>query len=102
MNNETATKKITRATFKSFINKNRDKLFIRTLSNFDPMEDGVRNVEDSFHPVMFDERGFDVNTLGILGIWLTRRDSFNRFFKDGFTGIEVYNCCGHFIVAVKA
>ena len=102
MNNETATKKITKATFKAFINKNHDKLFIRTFSNFDPMEDGVRNVEDSFHPATTTDH--DRNTLGIRGVWIVlgSRDSFRPYFKDGFTGIEVYNCCGHFAVAVKA
>jgi hypothetical protein len=45
----------------------------------------------------------DKNTFGYKGIWLVNssRDSFKAFENDLFEGIEVYNCCGSFIIAIR-
>lgn len=95
--------KITRATFKSFIKKNDGKLFVKVNSNFDGMVDCVMPVEDQFSIAKADGRDFaNENTLGISGVWLVGgRDYFNSYEKDGFSGIEVSNCCGSFIVTTK-
>ena len=42
-------------------------------------------------------------TLGIKGAWFvgSSRDYFNFYEDDQFTGIDVYNSCGNFILAIK-
>lgn len=121
-------KKITKATFKSFIKKNENKMFLQIKSDFDGMSDCVEFIPSEkrkFIPLQKDtvsesdyqygaERGrtreeiensffANQNTLGYRGIWLVNhsRDSFNAFEDDLFEGIEVYNCCGSFVVAIK-
>jgi hypothetical protein len=103
--------KITKATFKSFINRNRERLLIRCESSFDGMTDGVEQARNpQFKPATAQEprtAGFDVttneNTLGINGVWLVgqSRDYFTPFSENDLTGIHVYNCCGSFDVAVR-
>lgn len=119
-------KKITKSTFKSFIKKNEGKLYIQTKSDFDGMSDCVEFIPSNqrkFMPLQkhtatdFDfvygkERGrtpeeveasilSNKNTLGYSGIWLVNssRDSFKAFDDGQFEGIEVYNCCGSFVIA---
>lgn len=101
----TIIKKITRSTFKSFINKNDGKLFIKNRSSFDGMVDCVMPVDGDFTPVTTSTRhpNSDKYTLGINGVWLvgSSRDYFTNFENDEFIGIEVSNCCGDFILAIK-
>lgn len=95
--------KITLATFKSFVNKNRASLLISNKSDFDGMVDGVRDCESKgFRPVS-PPIPFTRNTLGISGVWLVNgcRNYFTAYSNDGLEGIEVTNCCGNFIVAVR-
>lgn len=121
-------KKITKATFKSFLKKNSANLFIKIQADFNGMTDCVE-----YLPV--DERKFvllqkciineidyqygaergctreqvednffnNKNTLGYRGIWLVDNngDSFRDFEDDKFKGIEVYNCCGSFTIAIQ-
>lgn len=96
-------KKVTKATFKSFIKKNEGKLYIKTKSRFDGMTDGIERVNGSFRQAEASNRDHFKNTLGIDGVWLVGggRDYFNEVNENGFTGIEVYNCCGSFIVATQ-
>jgi hypothetical protein len=94
-------KKITRATLKSFINKNRDRLLVRQDSTFDGMDDCIRTVKDrAFQPIK--PADHQKNTLGIQGVWLVgdSRDYFEAFNADGLEGIRTFNCCGSFVVAV--
>lgn len=97
--------KITLATVKSFVKKNFDKLYIKHISHFDPMTDCVEHShKPEFKKVMPDEdRGDHRHSLGILGAWfvLSSSDYFSVFENDDYSGIEVYNCCGSFILAVK-
>jgi len=120
------TKRITLATFKSFMKKNEGKLFIQCISSFDGMTDCVEYAPKSarvFKPIEKRipsehdyiygiEKGrtreeieartaMNENTLGYHGIWLVRdsRDSFTPYEDDQFIGYDVYNCCGSFIVA---
>ena len=98
----TTTKKITKATFRSFIRKNSDRLFVKERSRFDGMIDCVADVADTFQPAETG-CGYDDNTMGIRGVWLVRgRNWFVPFEENGFSGFTVYNCCGSFIVAVRA
>lgn len=94
--------KITRATFKSFVSKNKENLLVKVLSDFDGMVDCVTEVKDSFTPAtksILDEK----YTLGIKGIWLVgcSRDWFTEYKENNLEGIKVGNCCGSFVVAVK-
>jgi hypothetical protein len=96
--------KITKATFKSFVKKNRSNLVIRVKSKFDGMSDMCEATgETAFTPVLEADRTFD-NNLGIQGVWLvgTGGDYFTAYEQNGVKGIEVYNCCGQFVVGVKA
>ncbi len=95
--------KITRATFKSFLKKNAGRVLISTGSRFDGMYDSVMPCADqAFTPIQPADRAYD-NNLGYQGVWLVlgSRDYFTEYSKDGMTGIQVYNCCGTFTVAVK-
>lgn len=94
-------KKITKATLKSFVKRNNGKLFVNVKSSFDGMTDGCESRNDGFQPQR--SADFEANTLGIAGIWLvgSSRDYFKAYDKDGYEGIEVSNCCGYFIVAVR-
>lgn len=98
------TKKITLATLKSFVRKNSDKLHINLRSKFDGMTDSVQQVGNQFCPVTINPE--DVNashTLGIPGAWIvgSSRDWFKPYEDETFTGIDVSNSCGNFIVAIK-
>lgn len=95
--------KITRATLKSFINKNRDRLYINCKSSFNGMVDMVTDNDNAgFKPVQTTDRNEDY-TLGIGGLWLvgSSRDYFTEYNDSKYHGIEVYNSCGTSIVAVK-
>lgn len=97
--------KITRATFKSFVKKNRENLMIRVKSKFDGMYDMCMEQEGGFAKAVSAERAHD-NNLGIQGIWIVgggrSGDYFTEYFDGKIKGIEVYNCCGTFIVGVPA
>ena len=96
--------KITKATFKSFIKKNLGKLFISTRSSFDGMYDCTMPSENKNFTPLTDADHVHENNLGYQGIWLVggARDYFKEYVDaNGFVGIDVYNSCGHFIVAVK-
>jgi len=96
--------KITRATFKSFLNKNKENLFIKNKSSFDGMVDCVMPIKGDFKKLT--PKDFDIsqeNTLGYREIWLVGHgdDYFTAYEDDIYKGYEVYNCCGSFILAIK-
>lgn len=104
-------KKITAATFKSFVRNNAANLQINVKSAFDGMTDGCEPCKNGFKPAKAyrDQTAFifdaeDKHSLGASGIWLVgqSRDWFQAYNQDGMTGIEVSNCCGRFIVAIPA
>jgi hypothetical protein len=101
--NTTTYKKITLASVKSFIRKNEGKLFINVKSSFDGMTDGCESRHDGFVKAEKDIHHPE-QTLGIKGAWFvgSSRDYFTPFDNIGgdMTGIEVYNSCGNFILAV--
>jgi len=95
-------KKITKTTFKSLVKKNEGNLYIWNLSHFDGTVDGRVSCKSTWRKVEPTTLHKD-NTLGINGVWLVNgsRDYFTPYNENGFTGIEVSNCCGHFVVATK-
>ena len=97
--------KTTKATIKSFIKKNADNLYINVKSSFDGMTDCCESQNNGFQKAQPDSDGFyNQHTLGITGAWFVgqSRDYFYPYNQNGFKGYEVSNCCGHFILAVKA
>ena len=96
------TKKITMATVKSFIKKNADGLFLKKINSYDGMCDGVNDRSaHSFMKVTLNSHSH-ANQLGIEGAWFTPGGNLLTEYNDGvFKGFDVYNCCGHFIIATK-
>lgn len=94
--------KITKATVKSFVNKNRDNLFISTRTKFNIMTDSVDMLEDRGFGKITTPSVEHPNNLNIQGVWITRDGNSFQAYDDGvFTGYSVWNCCGEFILAVK-
>lgn len=97
------SKKITKATFKSFIKKNHGKLFVKFISDFDGMQDMVDfHKNPQFKPATHSNR-FEENSLGVEGVWLVSgsRDRFSAYEDTQYIGIKYYNCCGSAIVAIE-
>ena len=90
-------KKITLATLKSFIRKNASSLYLKTKSRFDGMTDCVQEVQDQFTSILAE------NAIGLKGAYLVggSRNRFWNFENDNFVGIEISNCCGRSILAIK-
>ena len=111
-------KKITKATFKSFLKRNSDRLYIKVLSKFDGMTDCVERMKDTYSKLdtsnmylkdyypaeegrTFEQRN---SNLGLKGVWLVgdSRDYFS-FENDGdFIGIKCVNCCGSFTIGINS
>ena len=90
------TKKITLSTLKAFAKRNENNIFVKELSSFDGMIDGVSyNSNAKWHKVELSK------AYGHEGVWLvgSSRDYFNLYEDDKYIGIEVYNCCGTGILA---
>jgi len=98
-------KKITLATIKSFIRKNKSNLFLNVKSSFDGMTDCIEFRNYGFNPIKNTEwaQNNHKHTMGIQGAWFVgqSRDYFSEYSKNGFFGYEVSNCCGSFVLAVK-
>lgn len=95
--------KITKATIKSFIKNNFDKLYINVKSEFDGMTDCVMSTGDtSFSKVQKSIKN-ERNNLGVIGAWFvgSSRDYFDIYEDEGFKGFKIYNCCGSFILALQ-
>lgn len=100
-----ATKKITKATFKSFVKKNLGKLYIRKESDFNGMTDGTDFYRDAKF-VEVDCSKFNIendNNFGLRGVWLvgSSNNYFSRVDTAEHFGIHVYNCCGSFDLVIK-
>lgn len=93
--------KITKATLKSFVKKNREQLFVNVKSKFDGMTDGCESRNAGFQAA--EATNHEAHTLGVKGIWLVGSSGnyFKPYSADGFEGIVVSNCCGHFVVAIR-
>lgn len=98
------TKKITKATIKSFIKKNASNLYSLNISSFDGMFDGlVFNKNKEFRKVTFQKDINEEHTFGIEDAWFVgmSRDYFTDFENDSFVGYKVFNSCGSFYLAIK-
>ena len=94
-------KKITIATVKSFIRKNRHQLLVCVYSRFDGMVDGeVSTGSRAFYPASPSTLCFK-NNLGVAGVWFVGGDYCTPLVEVGLYGFEVSNCCGHWAVAIK-
>jgi hypothetical protein len=96
--------KITKATLKSFVKKNRENLLISVRSSFNGMSDCVESTGDhGFHPAVAADYDHPEHNLGVQGVWLVSGGGnyFTAYDKNGIVGIECYNCTGTFIVAIK-
>lgn len=95
-------KKITLATIKSFIKKNRNGLFINVKSDFNGMTDCVEDVKGGFKKITPSTNENKYN-LGISGAWFVggSRDYFTAYSDDFMVGYEIYNSCGSFILAFQ-
>lgn len=78
------------------------KATLATLKSFDGMTDCVERCDTGYSAAKPTHTSAE-NTLGIAGVWLvgSSRDRITRFEDDTLVGINVYNCCGSFSVAVK-
>ena len=97
-------KKITKATFKSFINKNRENLYILVKSRFDGMVDCVTdNPDRMFKKAEKNDYMSQEHNLGINGLWIVGggRDWFSHFENEHYVGLEYSNCCGSAVIAIK-
>lgn len=94
-------KKITRSTFKSFINKNKNQLYCLPKSTFDGMIDCVMPTNSQWQKASATDKHSE-HTMGIEQVWLVgqSRDYFNAYDDGKYQGIEYHNCCGNGIVAI--
>lgn len=94
--------KITMATLKAFAWRNENGLFHKTKSSFDGMTDMVERVEGEWQKseVSNDTRYCKTGILGIYTVG-SSRDHLEIYDDGEYFGIEVYNCCGTTILAVK-
>lgn len=111
-------KKITLATVKAFIRKNRARLHVLVKSHYNiGNDDCVRPTGDTMPtPARRPERWNretgetvpgdleDRRDMGVIGVSFVNgsRDYFRPCDIPGWTGYEVYNCCGTFVVCVPA
>lgn len=96
-------KKITRATFKAFVRKNRGKLLAKVISDFDGMTDYVEYLEDAeYAPARKAVIDSEEHNLGFSAIWLVghSRDRFKLIDNEKYFGYHVSNCCGSFEVVI--
>lgn len=98
------TKKITLATLKAFAKRNKDNIFSKCKSSFDGMTDFVQGVNGQWIKSSISDPGEQkYYKTGIDGIYTvgSSRDYFRIYEDSEYFGIEVYNCCGTTILAVK-
>lgn len=98
------TKKITLASLKSFAKRNSDKIYSKCKSSFDGMTDCVQDVDSGWvKSYISDPKEKSYYKTGINGIYTVggSRDYFRIYEDSVFFGIEVYNCCGTTILAIK-
>jgi hypothetical protein len=88
-------KKITLATVKSFMRKNADNLWTKTMTSFDGMIDCVSKAETDWK-----RTSPEVLEKGLVGS-RGARDYYRPYQNGAWKGIEVTNCCGCWMLATN-
>jgi len=89
------TKKITKATIKSFIKKNKDNVLVKVISEFDGMVDGIeKSKNDEYKKIV--SSSSDINELFVLG-----RNYFEVIDNEKYYGYSISNCCGLFELVIE-
>ena len=98
-----STKKITLASLKSFARRNKNSLFYKEKSSFDGMVDCVVSSKNEWQKTELNTEKTGYYQTGIQGIYTVSQSGniFTMYEDDNYFGIEVYNCCGCSILAVK-
>ena len=97
-----STKKITLATLKSFARRNNDRLYCKSLSDFNGMTDCVEHVNGDFKRTQITDE-INYYRSGIQGVYTvgSSDDYFHIYEDESFFGITIFNCCGSSILAVR-
>jgi len=95
----TPLKKITKATFRNFINKNRERLYIKVTSRFNGYVDMIESQDEEFEKAIFNA----TSMMGVAGLYLVgqSRDYFAAYDDGIYTGIQYNNCVGSGVIAVR-
>jgi hypothetical protein len=96
-------KRITLATIKSFIRKNKENLFIRTTRSYDLIESFSKTSDNlNFRPIESTDLSIQY-TLGIKDVWIAGqgRDGFLAYENDKYIGYDIYNVCHAFNLVIK-
>ena len=90
------------ATLKAFAKRNAKQLYKKQTSRFDGMTDCNQSVKEEFTATELSDKT-DYYATGIQGIYTvgSSDDHFDVYEDKDFYGIEIYNCCGTSILAVK-
>ena len=86
------------------ISMNKHQLTTLILNSFDGMTDCVEYDRNAtFSKVDSTKIDFEKRCFGIDGFWTvgSSRDYIKPISENGFTGFEVYNCCGTSLIAIK-
>ena len=100
-------KKLNKNHFNNFVKKNAENLHMKVYAHFNGMVDMVENVEapafSKVVKVQFQEwRDVVLRAANdVSKIAFRDGNSFDHYEDAEYQGIEVYNCCGKFVVAVK-
>jgi len=97
------TTKITAATFKSFVKRNSDNLWVMNISDFNGMTDGIEHVENPKWKKTFLTGDDFYKRSWVEFVYMVGhgRDYFRLYEDENFIGINVYNCCGSCNLAIK-
>lgn len=96
--------KITIATLIAFAKRNEGKIYSKEESSYNGMTDGVEKTNGYWQPSKIKTKGEQqFYKTGIDGVYTVggSRDYLTIYEDSQYYGIEVYNCCGTTILAVK-
>lgn len=97
--------KITKSTVKSFIKKNISDLYMKEFTYFNGMTDGIDNVPEirnRFITLTESSRAaLGVETTYNSPSFFESHNSIEPVEGENFTGFEITNCCGRYIIAAR-
>lgn len=94
--------KITKSTLKSFIRKNADNLYIKCEKDFNHMIETVETINSNFKKIKIELESLN-EKFYFVGKFFggSQSDCFESYDDGTFVGIEMSNCCGSSIIAIK-